>query len=206
MSSVEALWCSFHTSAFVHLSILTSFKVMELRTIIVKGVIISLISFIVSCAPKAKVVDLKENFDPNEVSWIFQGGNNTISGEAFLRTIGGEVRTCAGLDVILIPVSRYSTKRIQVLYGNTNAGYIPLFSGKRIVFKPDPPLYYKYMKKAKCDASGHFKFTNLPDGEYYIIANVMWSVGGYIPSQGGYLMQRVKVNGGETREIIMTYP
>jgi hypothetical protein len=35
-------------------------------------------------------------------------GNASIEGEAFMRTIGGDVKTCAGQSVILMPNNPYS--------------------------------------------------------------------------------------------------
>jgi hypothetical protein len=48
-------------------------------------------------------VRIETPFDPAAVAWAAREGDNRIEGTALLRTRGGEPRTCATLDVGLIP-------------------------------------------------------------------------------------------------------
>jgi len=49
-----------------------------------------------ACQP-APLVN-RTSFNPEEVAWSTRPGNNTVTGFAVLRTVGGEARTCAGLQ------------------------------------------------------------------------------------------------------------
>ncbi|WP_457755432.1 hypothetical protein [Thermovibrio ammonificans] len=161
-----------------------------------------------SCATAQRevTVHLHSSFNPKEVAWFKKKGNNTLTGQAFLRTMGGQVITCAGQDVYLIPVSKYSSERIKAIYGNTTKAFVDILSyrNKNIKFIPDSKEYFKFIKKTICDANGRFKFTNLPDGEYFLFTQVVWTVPVLGP-QGGVLMQKVRLSGGEKREVILTY-
>ncbi len=81
---------------------------------------------LLSCMPQIrnKIIKLSCTFNPCEIRWFTEKqGNNTIKGQAFLRTIGGYIRTCAGYDVLLVPFSSYAKERILHLYGNTKRGF-----------------------------------------------------------------------------------
>ena len=58
-----------------------------------------------------------------EVAFIDQHGLAVIEGRVLLRHAGGEMTTCAGGEVGLIPAGAYANQRIAGIYGNTRAGY-----------------------------------------------------------------------------------
>ena len=57
------------------------------------------------------------------------------------------------------------------------------------------------------DKEGHFTFANLPDGDYYLIVEVAWrsptgvDVGGGERIDGGAFGRRLRLRGGETRDV-----
>lgn len=163
-----------------------------------------------SCA-QTQIIKLNTNFNPSEVKWFYQKGNNTIKGQSFARTNGGNIVTCAGLPVYLEPVSKYAEERIAHIYGNTQKGVFTKIDSashpglflKTIIFKPDNPKYYKYMKQTICDANGNFKFTNLPNGEYFVTSMIMWDTSTAVRYYVSF-MQRVEVNNGEKKKILLT--
>ncbi len=57
------------------------------------------------------------------------------------------------------------------------------------------------MKKTICDVQGYLKFDDIKSGSYYITTKVMWFVQGY---EGGWLMQKVDVDDGKTKEVVLT--
>lgn len=141
-----------------------------------------------------------------DVSWSRARGTNTITGQAILRTRGGDVKTCAGLEASLIPHTRYAEERLSVTYGSGSEGF---GSREARVFNPDPAIYRETIRRTICDAQGNFRFQNLPDGRYFVLVEVSWDAvqGGryaYLAQQGGTMMSRVEVRGGETREMILT--
>jgi hypothetical protein len=130
-------------------------------------------------------------------------GANTIDGNAVLRTIGGEVRTCAGFPVKLMPDTPYVRERMAHVFGMSDHG----FTKSRSTFVPPSPHYESQAGRTEtCDSQGNFHFSGLADGTYYVVSRVTWGVPlqFYTAPQGGVLMMRVSVHGGETKRIILT--
>lgn len=168
-----------------------------------KNALLGMMLALAGCATAPEPIALGTSFNPTEVAWFNAPGNNTIRGNAVLRTVGGEVRTCAGLDARLSPVSTYATERVRALYGNSQSGFNRGSAG----FTATDPAYEEMQRHTRCDSEGRFTFSGLPDGEYYVIALVTWGVPmgyGMTSRQGGWLMQRVRVAGGETKDIVLT--
>ncbi|MBK3332820.1 hypothetical protein GWK41_07035 [Persephonella atlantica] len=168
------------------------------------SVILTLI--VVSCGGKTDKTEqvklINEVFSPSDVSWFLKKGSNTIIGQAFIRTKSGDVITCAGYEVELIPYSKYAEKRMEYIYGNSTEGFVPIKKFPyNIRFFPEYREYENFKKKSVCDAAGVFKFKNLPDGKYYIVSLVYWET--YQP-EGGFLMKKVSVKNGEIREVILS--
>jgi hypothetical protein len=158
------------------------------------------------CAAAApEIHTMSARYNPSEVAWASVPGTNTIEGNAVLRTVSGEVRTCAGLEAALLPVSSYAIERFTTIYGNPQGGFR---SSGNLKFSEDDPAYVASERKAICDSQGNFRFTNLADGDYYVRSSVVWGVPtgyyGIVSSQGGFLAQRVSVHGGETKRIVLT--
>jgi hypothetical protein len=151
-------------------------------------------------------VAISSGLSEPDVAWSRARGSNTITGQAILRTRGGDVKTCAGLGASLIPHTAYAEERLAVTYGRGSEG----FGGREArVFNPDPAIYHQTTRTTICDAQGNFRFQNLPDGRYFVLVEVSWDAvqGGYYPHlarQGGTMMSRVEVRGGESREMILT--
>lgn len=111
----------------------------------------------------------KESFNTEEINWFVNGkGKYKVQGESFARRNNGNIVTCAGLEVSLVPVSKYSTERINSLYGNDKKGRTFLNLFNRI--PEGEKAYYENRAKVRCDSRGQFKFTNIPQGEYYLIS------------------------------------
>lgn len=152
---------------------------------------------------------LVTSFDPTELAWAKERGANRIEGDALLRTRGGDVKTCAGLDVRLLPLSNYTSEWVQRTYGRQDSGF------RSQVRTLDPPLgmdrrIQDFIAETRCNAQGRFSFDGLADGPYYVIARVTWEApavtGGsaYLAGQGGELVQRVDVAGSETKTVVLT--
>jgi hypothetical protein len=158
---------------------------------------------VAGCATTQPTHVMSVSYNPEEVAWFNTPGTNSITANALMRTVGGEVKTCAGFEAALIPYSAYAAERITAIYGNANGGYASY--GPQ--FSETDPRYSQNERKTTCDSQGNFRFTNLPDGDYYVRTQVTWGVpmGYYMTSQqGGALAQRVSVRGGETKSIVLT--
>jgi hypothetical protein len=105
---------------------------------------------------------------------------------------------------MLFPVTDYASERVMYIYRSQDSGYTDYYNvlPGRIKFIPDDRVYHTYSKTTTGDVQGFFKFENLADGEYFVFADVLWEVGNSI--QGGALMQKVKVSGGQAIEIVMS--
>lgn len=162
-----------------------------------------------ACAPTPREIILQHSYNPADFAWAEADGTNTVRGSALLRTVGGEVRTCGGLSVQMIPDVPYSRERIMHLYGKLGSGFQPASAAQAggIIFMGESHEYTQVGRRTVCDAQGNFRFENVPDGDWFVVAEVVWGVpySGYVSPQGGRLMQQVTVADGETRELILTH-
>ena len=113
------------------------------------------------------------------------------------------MRTCAGLPVVLIPVTRFASEHMKYMYGTWRSGYFPAQFEGRLEFDNDDPRYYYSVLRSTCDADGRFEFDRLPSGEFYVETSVVWETEYGV--QGGRLMQRVQTTeDGRTQKILLT--
>lgn len=147
----------------------------------------------------AELIQLKNQFNRDDVKWIQTNGNASISGTAFLQLNEKEQKGCAGFGVELLPVAKYSNERILKTYGNNSRGQV-LLKDNPPKFTPDHPEYHELVRKSECDETNHFSFKDLPAGDYYVMVFIIWKneTGA---NDGGALMKRVSLKMGENRII-----
>jgi hypothetical protein len=135
-------------------------------------------------------------FNEDEYKQLPKVGTAVVRGQAFLKTRGGDVKTAAGSEVVLNPVTSYSLD----WYGR---GYL---QGVRL--EPSDTRLAAYMKTQTADGSGRFTFKNVPPGEYFVTTTVTWEVpdsSGYgMNTQGGSVTKRIKVADGDDIDVILT--
>jgi hypothetical protein len=93
--------------------------------------------------------------------WAGNGPAN-LRGQAFLKTVGGDVKTCAGERVLLLPGIPYVDELFEKAKGGISAS-------------PDPQLM-SYVRSTICDAQGNFSFAQLPAQRWYVVTRVTWGV------------------------------
>lgn len=122
-------------------------------------------------------------------------GTGVVTGQVFLRTVGGEVRYGAGSDVWLNPVTSYSTHWFENDYSKPGTRLMP----------PDT-RQDAYIPETQADGHGNFRFENVPPGDYYLTSEVVWHVplGRFSSTpQGGVISKRITVeNDSETRVML----
>lgn len=124
-------------------------------------------------------------------------GTGVLTGQAFLRTVGGDVKTAAGREVILQPATSYAAR-----WWGGSEEYLVWPEAQL-----DPRLD-RYLRKQTADASGRFSFKNIPAGDYFVSAPVTWQR--YVPSidmmrtEGGVVYKRVTIGGSDPVEVILT--
>jgi len=158
---------------------------------------LSLVAFLVGCAAPVQVVPVRRiPFPEAEYLALPKTGTSTVKGQAFLKTRGGDVKTAAGSQVFLNPLTSYSIQWYE-------SSYLP----NRPIENYDPRLD-AYMRIQQADGSGRFAFKNVPAGEYFVTTAVTWEAPtGYqaaMQKQGGVITKRIKVNAGEELDVIIT--
>ena len=135
-------------------------------------------------------------FPEGEYLALPKTGTATVRGQAFLKTRGGDVKTAAGNQVLLNPVTSYSLEWYE-------KSYLP----NRGIENADPRLA-AYVPTQIADGSGRFVFKNVPAGEYFVTTDVTWEAPtgyqGALRTQGGVVSKRIKVSAGEEVEVIVT--
>ena len=148
-------------------------------------------------------VNLTSTFVPKDAEHVLGDGANSISGSALIRRNDGMVVTCAGIGVSLVPATTYANERMAAIYQSNTSAYKPVFGSKQIVFSPDSFEYSHMIREAFCDARGEFSFKNVTDGTYYVTTQVTWKSSPYVV-EGGYLMKKIRVYGGQSVNIVLT--
>jgi hypothetical protein len=137
---------------------------------------------------------------PSEVEWARKSGANSVYGVALIKS-GGTNHTCAGQSANLIPDSAYARARMTAIFGNATKGMRAASLGAE-KFDRDDPLYVSTLRTTRCDSSGSFSFSRVPDGVWYVTSSVKWQ--GTSRIEGGSMMQRVDLRGG--RQMRVTLP
>ncbi len=142
----------------------------------------------------------QSTFQPDDYLKYQAHGTATLSGEAFLRTRGGDVRYAAGQSVMLIPATAYGKEFLEQDF----------IKAKQEI---DPPLdkrLYDAIRTAQADSKGRFSFSDLPSGAYFLCTTIYWEIprysqyGSHSSITGGPVWQPVTVLEGEQKTIILT--
>lgn len=150
-----------------------------------------------------EIIQAQIKYDASKISWVYKEGTGKVSGQAFLRTMSGNVKTCAGLRVLLVPVSDYSSERMSVIYGATDKGYKP-YSQANAPLEPISKDFVATFRNTNCNAQGEFSFSGLPVGSYFVLADVLWKVRVSEGFEGGTLLQKVTIEHGKDKKILMS--
>jgi hypothetical protein len=140
-------------------------------------------------------------FPQAEYAALPKTGTGIVRGQVFMRTRGGDVKTGAGLEVVLNPVTSYSQQWYEVQYKATQGALI------QKIENPDPRLA-QYRRETTADAEGRFEFKNVPPGDYFVVGLVVWeapssSQGSHV-TQGGWIAKQITVKDGEEQHVILT--
>lgn len=130
-----------------------------------------------------------------EAEYAFSAGTGTgrLTGQAFTKTRGGDVKFAAGNPVYLNPVTSYSAEWFEV---NVKQN--------RLMTQPDPRTE-KYRRTTTADGSGNFEFDGLPAGDYYVASSIFWEVPGPngLSHTGSIVGEKVTIKAGETTKVIV---
>lgn len=144
-----------------------------------------------------QIQPLTAAFTEAEYAPYLKPGTGRIAGQAFLKTVGGDVKYGAGDDVYLNPVTSLNTEWFAK----------GVLAGKPVGrTRPDQIKSSTYERHAVADAEGRFEFENLPSGNYYLTCKITWGVPdeGIIQTTGGVAYAKITVRNGQTTKAIVT--
>ena len=108
----------------------------------------------------ARTYERKAEFNPEEYAPYAGTGTARVCGQAYLSIDDGKPHVASGDRVLLAPATSYTEEAIMV----------KVQRGRKMV---DPaPEAMKFEQHTKTDAEGRFCFTDLPAGEYYVVADI----------------------------------
>lgn len=158
--------------------------------------VVVIASLATSCVPMRQPPADRIPFPEAEYAALATKGTATVRAQAFLKTRGGDVKTAAGEEALLNPVTTYSQQWYDVSY----------VGGRDL--KEGDPRQQPFIHRKVADAEGRFTFTDVPAGEYFVIARVVWDapVGyqGALVQQGGWVAKKIAVKDGEQVDVIVT--
>lgn len=133
----------------------------------------------------------------NEAEYLpyAQEGTAFIYGEVFVNTKWG-VKKAVESKVLLTPVTSYSTEWFdrRVI--------------KKELLQPADANSLKYQREVVTDQNGHFVFTNVTPGEYYVTSMITWwlidPIFGHKNSMRAHAHARISVEEGKIEKVIVT--
>jgi hypothetical protein len=124
---------------------------------------------------------------------------NQVEGRGLL-TREGQTRTCAGREARIIPADPAAEAFLREAFGASRKGLILSTQWEGMPFHGAPPV-------TTCDDQGRFRFSGLPDGDYYLAVVVSWEVpssfGAYLEQRGGTIVAPVTLSGGGVTSVIV---
>lgn len=132
------------------------------------------------CAPQA--VYLPVSLDVDEARKQLIKGNNQINGSILYEPDKGHafaypdtIVSCEGREVTLMPYTDFAREWALKYYGApvTNTAYRLANRGKAPNIMGSEQLF-ALTRKTQCDEKGQFRFSDVSDGDYFLIAKVRW--------------------------------
>ena len=114
-----------------------------------------------------------------------QKGRGTLAGQAFLGSPSGKAITQAGSTVHLIPITPYTRHWFDHTVRTTSCSATGIPSSAENAAAPRPPAdcthealtrlqtekrLTPYLRTTRANPTGHFWFTKIPAGRYYIVS------------------------------------
>ncbi|WP_330113946.1 hypothetical protein SA496_14330 [Pseudomonas sp. JS3066] len=150
------------------------------------------LTLMAGCAQAPKPIEFG-TFPVSEYQALPKTGTSTIAGQIFMKTRGGDVKYGAGTEVVLVPVTSYTTPLLEA------------YQQDRPITAPDPRVK-EYSRRMLTDGTGSFRFEKVPGGSYYVIGSVSWEAPTQwgLSKQGGHLLSPVTVEEGQEARVIVT--
>jgi hypothetical protein len=149
-------------------------------------------------APGCATQPVKQSVPFSELDFepYIKDGSGSVSGSAFMKTRGGDVKVGAGCLVELIPYTPYTAERFDHAMSAPRSARM----------EPRDSRLDNYVRKTLADAQGNFEFKNVPSGKYYVACVIEWEVAsGYgLQKTGAQAVLFVSLQDGESKRVVLT--
>ena len=145
------------------------------------------------CAAPRPAVPMKTLYNEAQHDPWRVDGKNTVTGQAFMRQVGGGTVSCAGTTAAIFPDTAFFREMADIL----GRGGKPDVSAQA-----RPSRDRSTIRNAVCDAQGNFAIEQVPAGRWLLISDVRWSAGR--SPQGGMLMRPIEVKDGAANRFLLT--
>jgi hypothetical protein len=135
-------------------------------------------------------------FKAADFAWATVAGKGRIDGQLVFKA-GATVYSCAEAGVLLTPQTDWTRARMVTLYQSASHAVQPAAEVRARTVRSND--YSAYVRRATCDPTGRFTFTNLPDGGFFAITVAKPATPG--AGQDMAIMRYVKVSGGKVVEV-----
>jgi hypothetical protein len=155
--------------------------------------------------PADSVISVRPAFEPSdELRSIGALGRCRVEGQAFTKTVGGQLRYAAGNTIAIRPDTMYVR---DGLYFRT---YRPTPGVNVLTSYPSLDFLDAYTRTTTGDADGRFLFEDLPPGRYALTATITWHErdDDELVEQRAEVFGTTEVREGEIARVIVTdwYP
>jgi hypothetical protein len=156
------------------------------------------IFLMLGCIKEPRLQNTSVPFDSKVLLPYAEKGKARITGQAFLKTAGGDVKVAAGNSIELWPATDFvrEIRRIKdagLQVANLTTEHVQ-------IMRP-------YIRESIGDAQGGFEFADLPAGEYMLETYLTWKVPGPdgLYDTGGVISAFVTVSDGESKRVMLTH-
>ncbi len=141
-------------------------------------------------------IGASQAFSKADFAWSAVAGKGEIDGQITFKQ-GAVAYGCADAGVLLTPETPWVRRRMQILYTSADKATLPAAEVRASTPPERNQDYSGFVKRATCDATGHFTFAALPDGAWYVITVARPMA----PAAGAdmAIMRRVMIKGGKIK-------
>jgi hypothetical protein len=137
-------------------------------------------------------------FRAADFAWSQATGTGAIIGQITHRA-SGKTFSCIDQGVILSPETPWVRRRMEILYLSPENATLPADDVRARTPPERNADYNAFVKRAPCDATGRFTFTNLADGPWYVISVIRSAPG--VAAGELAVMRRVVIRNGNTARV-----
>lgn len=141
----------------------------------------------------SKSYKMQSNYNDSDFIQSAKSPVVNIGGQAFSRTVGGDVKYGAGVTVSLFRSNKYTNE----IVGALNEGWR---------YVDADPKWMTHIMKSTADANGNFVFKNVIPGVYYLETVLTWQYATQygLKTTGGVIRSKISVTEEQDQKFILT--